>query len=126
MIGIKQKGDFANTERFFKRIKTKQIYKELNKYGILGVTMLAMYTPIDTGKTAASWNYKIEQTDTQIAIYWTNDNRTKTGIPIAVLVDYGHGTRNGGYVQGRHYIAPAIQPVFDEIAESVWREVTKL
>lgn len=126
MIGIKQKGDFTHTEKFFKRIKTNQIYKELNKYGVLGATMLAMYTPIRTGKTASSWDYKIKQTDGQIAIYWTNDNRTKTGIPIAILIDYGHGTRNGGYVQGRHYISPAIQPVFDEIAESVWREVTKL
>lgn len=126
MIGIKQKGDFTHTEKFFKRIKTNQIYKELNKYGVLGATMLAMYTPIRTGKTASSWDYKIEQTDGQIAIYWTNDNLTKTGIPIAILIDYGHGTRNGGYVQGRHYISPAIQPVFDEIAESVWREVTKL
>lgn len=126
MIGVKQKGDFKNTENFFKRARQKKIYDGLNKYGILGTTMLALYTPIDTGKTASSWSYKIERSSDKIAIYWTNDNLTKTGIPIAILVDRGHGTRNGGYVQGRHYIALAIQPVFDEIAEHVWKEVTKL
>lgn len=126
MIGIKQKGDFKHTEDFFKRVRRKKIYDGLNKYGILGTTMLAIYTPIDTGKTAGSWSFKIEESKDKIAIYWTNDNFTKTGIPIAILVDKGHGTRNGGYVQGRHYIAPAIQPVFDEIAEHVWKEVTKL
>lgn len=126
MIGVKQKGDFKNIEGFLKRLRLKNIYRNLNKYGVLGTTMLALYTPIDTGKTASSWGYKIEQTEGHIAIYWTNDNKTKTGIPIAVLIDYGHATGNGGYVQGRHYIAPAIQPVFDEIVKNVWDEVTKL
>lgn len=126
MIGIKHKGNFKHTENFFDGVRKKQIYKSLDKYGILGTTMLAMYTPIDTGKTASSWSYKIEMTDKQVAIYWTNDNVTKTGIPIAILIKYGHATGNGGYVQGRDFITPTIQPVFDDIVKNVWKEVTKL
>lgn len=126
MIGVSQKGNFNNTENFFKRVKKKLIFNKLNKYGILGATALALNTPIDTGKTAGSWSYKIETKNDQIRICWTNDNRTSTGIPIAVLIQYGHATGNGGYVQGRDYINPAIRPVFDDIAKNVWDEVTKL
>lgn len=126
MIGISQKGDFTHTENFFKRVKRNRIRIQLEKYGKIGAAMLALNTPIDTGKTASSWGYRIDEKPDGIRICWTNDNRTETGIPIAVLIQYGHATGNGGYVQGRDYINPAIQPVFDDIAKNIWEEVSKL
>lgn len=126
MIRIEHKGNFNNTEKFFKGIKARKIFSELDQYGKLGVIALAMNTPVDTGKTASSWSYEIRSDGGNVSICWTNDNTTKTGIPIVILLQYGHGTRNGGYVKGRDFINPAIQPVFDEIAENVWKEITKL
>ena len=126
MIKIEHKGNFKHTERFFKSVKEEQIFSKLDSYGKLGVIALAMNTPVDTGKTASSWSYEIRHDSRNVSICWKNDNMTKTGIPIVILLQYGHGTRNGGYVQGRDFINPAIQPVFDEIAENVWKEITKL
>ena len=89
----------------------------------MGVDALAAATPVDTGKTAASWTYEIEKKNGSYSIVWLNTNVNKY-VNIALILQYGHGTRNGGYVKGRDYINPAIQPIFDKIAEDAWREVT--
>jgi hypothetical protein len=101
-----------------------EIFRELKKYGEDGVKALADATPKDSGKTAASWSYEVEKSKGSYTIAWTNSN-INDGVPIAVILQYGHGTRNGGYVQGRDYINPAIRPIFDQIAEDAWREVIK-
>lgn len=123
MIRVKQKGDFSKTERFLNKAQRKDFYRSLDKYARAGVTALASATPIDSGRTASSWDYEIVKEKDRVSIYWTNSNINK-GVPIAVILQYGHGTNGGGYVQGRDYINPAIQPIFDQIAESVWKEVT--
>lgn len=122
MVIVKQKGDFSKTEKFLNNISKKLYYRNLQKYAEQGVAALASATPIDSGETANSWGYEIRQTKNSVSIYWTNSNVNK-GVPIAVIIQYGHGTRNGGYVQGRDYINPAMRPIFDKIAESVWKEV---
>ena len=124
MVQIKTKGDFKNTLKFFNNALNRQYIQILRKYGDLGVNALASATPVDTGKTSESWEYKIEQSNGSIRIYWTNTNIQK-GIPIAIILQTGHGTGTGGYVQGRDYINPAIRPIFDKIAEDVWRDLTK-
>lgn len=122
MIVFKHTGSFKKTEAMFKA--SKKSYKSiLAKYGREGVRALSQATPKDTGVTAASWNYSIEEKNGSISIYWTNSNVVK-GVPIAIILQYGHGTRNGGYVKGRDYINPALRPVFDEMADKVWKEVT--
>ena len=122
MVIVKQKGDFSKTEKFLNIISKKLYYRNLQKYAEQGVAALASATPIDSGTTANSWNYEIRQTKNSVSIYWTNSNVNKD-VPIAVIIQYGHGTRNGGYVQGRDYINPAMRPIFDKIAENVWKEV---
>ena len=122
MVIVKQKGDFSKTEKFLNTISKKLYYRNLQKYAEQGVAALASATPIDSGTTANSWDYEIRQTKNSVSIYWTNSNVNK-GVPIAVIIQYGHGTRNGGYVQGRDYIKPAMRPIFDKIAENVWKEV---
>lgn len=123
MIRFKHKGDFAHTERFFKKASERSYLHVLEKYGRAGVEALASATPIDSGKTASSWSYEIEQKNGQYAIYWTNSN-INDGVNIAVILQYGHGTGTGGYVAGTDYINPAIRPIFDEIANNAWKEVT--
>lgn len=123
MIRFVQKGNFNRTEKFLKKVSSKQFFRNLERYAQNGVDALASATPIDSGKTANSWNYEIKTGRNSVEIYWTNSNINK-GVNIAVIIQYGHGTRNGGYVQGRDYINPAMRPIFDEIANSVWREVT--
>lgn len=123
MIKVRQSGNFNNTERFFKRAQKMDFFKNLEKYAQRGVAALSSATPIDSGKTASSWDYEIEKKNGRISIYWTNSN-INNGVPIAVILQYGHGTNNGGYVQGRDYINPALRPIFDEIAENAWKEVT--
>lgn len=125
MITFRQKGDFAKLTRYLERVKRVAKLSDLDKYGREGVAALASATPVDTGKTASSWNYKIEQTNGSVSIVFNNTNVNK-GVPIAIILQYGHGTRNGGWVQGRDYINPAIQPIFDKITEDAWREVTRL
>jgi hypothetical protein len=125
MITITQKGSFNNTETYLRKLKTKDLYAVLNKYGSLGVNALSNATPADTGLTSESWSYTIVQRPGYYSIRWHNSN-VRDGIPIAILIQYGHGTRNGGYVQGRDYIMPAIRPIFDQIAAEAWREVTKI
>lgn len=123
-FGLKVKGDFKHIERFFDRVKTDDLAKKLNQYGLVGAAALAANTPMKTGKTASSWSYEIHKSGKGLELVWTNSNTNK-GRNIAILIQYGHGTRNGGYVQGRDFINPAIQPVFDAIAEDIWNEVTK-
>ena len=123
MVKEKKKGDFSKMEKFLNTISKKLYYRNLQKYAEQGVAALASATPIDSGTTANSWDYEIRQTKNSVSIYWTNSNVNK-GVPIAVIIQYGHGTRNGGYVQGRDYINPAMRPIFDKIAENVWKEVT--
>lgn len=122
MITFVQKGDFRNTEKLFERVLEGFKLGELDKYGIWGVQALSAATPRDTGKTAESWKYSIKREKGQTSIYWSNSNVNKN-VNIAVILQYGHGTRNGGYVQGRDYINPAMRKVFDDIAEAAWKEV---
>lgn len=125
MITFRQKGDFSKLTRFLEKAKEVVRVGDLDKYGREGVAALASATPVDTGLTANSWRYEIEQKKGSISISFHNTN-IQNGVPIAVILQYGHATRNGGWVQGRDYINPAIQPIFDKIANEAWREVTKL
>lgn len=123
MIVFRHKGNFNNTERFLnKNLKVNHLHI-LKKYAQQGVDALAKFTPVDTGLTAKSWDYKINMTNKGISIDWTNSHIV-SGVPIAIILQYGHGTRNGGYVKGRDYIHPAIRPIFDKMAEELWREVS--
>ena len=124
MITFRQKGDFSKLTRYLERVKEEDKLGNIDKYGREGVAALASATPIESGKTASSWYYKIENSNGSATISFYNSNVNK-GVPIAIILQYGHGTGTGGWVQGRDYINPAIQPVFDRIAEEAWREVTK-
>ena len=124
MIGFRHKGDFSKTTNFLTKLKQRHIFANLDKYGKKGVEALASATPVDTGVTASSWYYKIEHTETGTTLTFHNSN-IQNGVPIAIVLQYGHATRNGGWVEGRDYINPTIQPIFDEIAEKAWGEVTK-
>ena len=124
MISFRQKGDFSKLTHFLERAKESVRIGDLDKYGREGVAALSSATPIDSGETANSWSYEITNKDGSATITFKNSN-IQNGVPIAIILQYGHGTRNGGWVQGRDYINPAIQPVFDEIVDKAWREVTK-
>ena len=123
MISYTQKGDFSKTTRFLERARNGVRMGVLDKYGQEGVAALASATPVDSGETANSWYYKIENTRGSVKISFCNSN-IQNGVPIAIILQYGHGTRNGGWVEGRDYINPAIQPIFDKITNEGWREVT--
>lgn len=125
MISFRQKGDFSKLTRYLEKAKNAIRIGDLDKYGREGVAALASATPVDTGKTAQSWYYKIENKAGSVTISFFNSN-IQNGVPIAIILQYGHGTGTGGWVQGRDYINPAIQPIFDKIAENAWREVTKV
>lgn len=125
MISFRHEGDFSKLSRFLERAKEAVKVGDLDRYGREGVEALSSATPVDTGLTAASWYYKIEHKEGSSSIIFCNSN-IQNGVPIAIILHYGHGTRNGGWVQGRDYINPAIRPVFDKIADNAWREVTKL
>lgn len=122
MIRISNKGDFSKTLRFLHKIKSRKFFEKLNKYGQVGVDALSNATPKRSGKTAASWSYEVHVSGTSATISWTNSNENK-GIPIVVLIQYGHGTRNGGYVPPNDFINPAMRPIFEQIAEEIWMEV---
>lgn len=124
MITFRQKGDFSKTTRFLKRAKTALHLGDLDKYGREGVAALSSVTPVDTGLTASSWYYKIERKNDSVRILFCNSN-IQNGVPIAIILQYGHGTGTGGWVEGVDYINPAVRPIFDEIVKSAWREVTK-
>lgn len=125
MITFRQKGDFSKFTRYLERVKEAAKIGILDKYGQAGVDALSSATPVKTGLTAKSWSYEIEHQNGLASITFYNSNVNK-GVPIAIILQYGHGTRNGGWVEGRDYINPAIQPIFDKITEDAWREVTKL
>ena len=125
MITFRQKGDFSKLTRYLEKVKSVVKLSDLDKYGKEGVAALASATPVDTGLTASSWSYEIKHKNGTVSISFKNSN-IQNGVPIAIILQYGHGTRTGGWVQGRDYINPAIQPIFDKIANDAWREVTKL
>lgn len=125
MITIKQQGDFSNLNKFLEKAKEVAKLGDLDKYGRQGVQLLASVTPKDTGLTANSWSYKIERSEGKVSLIFLNSN-IQNGVPIAIILQLGHGTRNGGYVQGRDYINPVIQPLFDKIASDAWKEVTNI
>jgi hypothetical protein len=122
MIRLNVKGSTKRTEAFLRKNK-KLNFSNLDTFGVQGVNALAQATPVDTGITASSWNYQITQEEGKTKITWTNSNVVK-GQQIAILLQYGHATRNGGYVVGRDYINPALQPIFDDIAKNAWKDVT--
>lgn len=125
MITIRCRGNYNKTEKFLKESKDiNEIRQIMEKYGREGVAALSAATPIDTGETASSWTFEVVQEGDGISLVFNNSNTTVTGIPIVVLLQYGHGNGRGGYVQGRDFINPAIQPIFDKLAEEAWREVT--
>jgi hypothetical protein len=124
MFVINHKGDFKKTEAFLKLASSETYFNQLEVMGDRGVAALQMATPLDSGETASSWYYTITKTDTKYTIAWHN-SATTGAAPIAVLLQYGHGTRNGGYVQGRDFINPVMQPIFDEIAKEAWALLTE-
>ena len=124
-IKVYHKGNFNKSTKFLNGIRKLNFISVLNKYGQVGVEALRANTPTDSGKTASSWTYDVVTGDGQVSIQWNNTNINK-GVNIAIILQYGHGTRNGGYVRGRDYINPAIQPIFDKIADEAWEEVVRL
>jgi len=125
MITITQRGSFNNTERWLAKMKDAQRFAVLNKYGSLGQNALSNATPVESGLTAGSWFYSIQQRPGYYSIRWHNSH-IEDGVNIAVILQYGHGTGTGGYVQGRDYIMPAIRPIFDQIVAEAMREVSKI
>jgi hypothetical protein len=125
MISFRHKGDFSKTARFLEKAKNAARFRVLDRYGQAGVAALSSATPVDSGLTASSWFYKIESSNGSTSISFHNSN-IQNGVPIAIILQYGHGTGTGGWVEGRDYINPAIQPIFDKLASDAWREVTKL
>lgn len=125
MIIIKQKGNFNKTEKFLKKSFGRNYLNVLEKYGQEGVAALSAATPVDSGLTASSWSYEIIQNKGDISVIWKNSN-VNDGVNIALILQYGHGTRGGGYVSGLDYINPALKPIFDKMAEAAWKEVTRV
>lgn len=125
MINFTQKGDFSKTEQYLRRLQALELNAVLNKYGTMGQNVLSNATPVDEGETAASWYYTIVSRPGYYSIRWHNRHEND-GIPIAVILQYGHGTGTGGYVEGRDYINPAVRPIFEEMAAQAWKEVTRI
>lgn len=125
MISFRHKGNFSKTFRYLNGALNASRIGVLDKYGAEGVAALASATPVESGLTAQSWYYKIERSGQSATISFHNSN-IQNGVPIAIILQYGHGTGTGGWVEGRDYINPAIQPIFDRIADDAWKEVTKL
>lgn len=123
MIRFKHRGNFNKLQKFFFRMTNKDYLNILSSYGNVGVAALSSATPIDTGKTADSWEYFIETSSNKTTISWSNSNENQ-GYNIALMLQYGHGTKNGGYVKGLDYINPAIRPIFESMASELWKEVT--
>lgn len=122
VISMTTSGDFKKTEGFLHRIIQFKYGQRLRHYGEMGVQALRLATPKDSGKTADSWSYEIKQEGDRLGLYWKNDNRND-GVLIAILLQYGHGTRTGGWVEGVDYINPALRPIFENMAREVWKEV---
>lgn len=126
LLSLKLKAHEHKTEKYLERLKNKEYFKVLENLAQEGVEALYEATPKRTGLTASSWSYKIEASKNGITIAWFNTNLTKDGDPIAILLQYGHGTGRGGYVRGIDYINPALKPVFDKIADEVWKVMVAL
>lgn len=124
MISFRQKGDFSKLSKYFEKMKEAAKIGVLDKYGREGVAALSSATPVESGKTASSWSYEIERQNGAVSIVFKNSNVNK-GVPIAIILQLGHGTGTGGWVEGRDYINPAIQPIFDKLANEAWEEVVK-
>ena len=124
-VGLRQKGSFDNSFKFLTNAVDVIKNMNLDKYGREGVAALASATPKDTGLASNSWYYEIIRNRESIIIQYCNSD-IENGIPIAIILQYGHATKNGGWVEGRDYINPAIRPIFDEIAENAWREIITL
>ena len=122
MIEIKASGDFKKTEAFLAAMKRGEVFSILERYGQAGVDALAQATPVNTGLTATSWDYEVVRKNNTYQIIWRNTN-VESGIPVAILIQYGHATGTGGWVEGEDYINPAIKPLFDKIANEVWERV---
>lgn len=125
MISFSHKGNFSKVTRYLEKANRSARFSDLDKYGREGVAALASATPVETGRTANSWYYEIKRSKGSATISFLNSN-IQNGVPIAIILQYGHGTGTGGWVEGIDYINPAIQPIFDKIAEDAWREVTTL
>jgi hypothetical protein len=123
MFSVKSSGSFDNTVRFLNRIQNKDLFRNLDRFGRMGVDALSRATPVETGLAAKSWGYQIGNSGGKISISWFNTD-VEGGVNIVIILQYGHGTGTGGYVQGRDFINPAMRPVFDKILEDVWRVVT--
>lgn len=122
IVSVTQRGNFQKTDRFLHSLIGAHYERKLHHYGKMGVSALAEATPHDSGKTADSWGYEIVQEDGRLAVHWTNSN-IQNGVNIAIILQYGHGTRNGGWVEGVDYINPAMKPIFEKMAEEAWKEV---
>lgn len=125
MISFRHKGDFSKADRYLEKLRESVKLGVLDKYGRAGVAALSSATPVDTGLTANSWFYEIEHSSGSDKIVFNNSN-IQNGVPIAIILQYGHGTGTGGWVRGRDYINPAIQPIFDQMTKEVWKEVTSV
>lgn len=123
MISFESSGSFKNTETFLKAVSKLDIMSKLSAYGQKGVIALSTATPIDSSRAAMSWGYEVSRKGNVYSIVWTNSD-VENGFPVAIMLQYGYGTGTGGYVQGRDYINPAIKPIFDQIADEVWKAVT--
>lgn len=124
MVTFKHKGDFSKTRKFLEKAKSVVKRDVLDKYGREGVRLLSSFTPVESSKTAQSWSYVVEYGPAGSRLSFHNSNINQ-GVPIAVILQYGHGTGTGGWVEGRDYINPAVQPLFDAMVEELWKEVTK-
>lgn len=125
MITISSKGSFSNTEKFLKRSIISNYNSIFEKYGKEGVRLLSSATPVDTGKTSESWTYEVKKSKRGTSIEWSNSN-VVNGVQIAVIIQYGHGTQNGAYIQGQDYINPVIKPLFDILTNDIWKDVSKV
>lgn len=123
LVVMKQSGSLKNFEGFLYKNRKRRLYQLLNEYGKQGVELLRDATPVDTGKTATGWDYEIEVSSQGVSLYWVNNN-VNEGVPIAILIQYGHATRSGSYVKGVDYINPALRPLFESMATKLWKEVS--
>lgn len=123
LVVMKQSGSLKNFEGFLYKNRKRRLYQLLNEYGKQGVELLRDATPVDTGATSTGWSYEIEVNSQGVSLYWVNNN-VKEGVPIAILIQYGHATRSGSYVQGVDYINPALRPLFESMATKLWKEVS--
>lgn len=121
-VSFKQKGDFNNTYKFLNNAVDVLKHVDLDQYGRMGVDALSSATPKDTGLASKSWYYNIFRSKESVSINFYNSD-IENGAPVAILIQYGHATKNGGWVSGIDYINPALRPIFNEIAEKVWKEV---